>query len=87
MTGLATAAVAVVGMTDVAQAAQPGDVCQVNTRSGGWSILASPIYYVYYPSSVRIVDYNGPDNYIAHGNGQADGSMLRIAVNQGTCHP
>lgn len=76
------------GLAGSAQAAAPGQVCQVNTYAPGWSIFpsGSPSYTVWYPSWVRIVDYYGPNHYWARGNGQPNGALLRVAVNQGTCH-
>ena len=77
---------AVGGGASVAQAAAIGDLCKVNTGRT-WTVWGSfGEYYLTYPDSVRILGYPSPGTYLARGNGQPEGRMVREAVAQATCY-
>jgi len=95
---LATAAIASVGVTGVAQGATVGQTCQVNPNSSGWYITTSfwwgnpgtsggTGYTVYYPDSV-IIDavYDDGKAKWAHKSGMASGWINPDAINESTCH-
>ncbi len=86
--GAAVAGAAVVPASG--QAAQPGQVCNVDTAyAGGAAVVnvttGNVMYYVPPGGGFRIVAYSGGD-YLGHGNGLPDGLMLRLFINQASCH-
>lgn len=81
-------------MPAAGQAANPGDLCWIHwgpTDSEravrddpitGW-----PMYVLASGAAFRVVSYASHNTYWGHGNGQANGYLLRDVVNQATCTP
>jgi hypothetical protein len=71
----------------VAQAAEVGQVCNIQ---GEWIVARNSdgtgfLYYITEGQGFRITAFAGA-YYRGHGNGLADGYLLREFINQATCH-
>jgi hypothetical protein len=88
----AVTALAALGAAGSAQAAQPGEVCNVPQGAGApvFNSAGGIMYIIPGGGGFRIVAYGphfmGDDTYYGHGNGQADGYMIRGLLIQATCH-
>jgi hypothetical protein len=73
-----------------AQAANPGDICQIGNSAGADVVVTGGggvgFYHLNFGAYFRIEAYGDATHYIGHANGQATGRLLRSDINQGTCH-
>ncbi|MFL6142182.1 MAG: hypothetical protein ACJ72N_10010 [Labedaea sp.] len=77
----------IVVLPGTASAAEPGQICQVNTNAPGpgWSVFTNDgTYYLNYPQAFHINGYAG-NTYTGHGNNKPYGNILRVAIAQNTC--
>jgi hypothetical protein len=85
--GLACAALTsalAISVPTVASAAQPNQLCRTNSSA---ILYTSPSSGIWVPenSLVRILDYRGPQHYLARHNGTV-GQLERKRIIQGSCY-
>lgn len=73
------------------QAAEPGQVCNVDVGWPGVEVFVTPtgggiLYHVFSGDGFRIVSYGANNTYYGHGNGKANGYLWRDVINQSSCH-
>ncbi len=76
--------VAMIALPSAAQAANPGEVCNLNT--GTYIYAGGGPYYEPGGTPIRIEAYDGPSYYIGHAEGRENGVLPRANINQATCH-
>lgn len=76
------------GAAGPAQAASPGQLCQVGNPSGApvsfTQAGGTGVYFLSFGAFFRIEAYNG-NYYRGHGTNLPTGNILRSDINQGTC--
>jgi hypothetical protein len=79
-------AMAAIALPGTAQAANPGEVCNTNQAVWVETLGGVYLYELAAGAGFRIVEYDGPEFYYGHGNGKANGRLVRWGINQGSCH-
>jgi hypothetical protein len=73
-----------------AQAANPGDLCQIGNPAGADVAVTGGggvgFYHLNFGAYFRVEAYGDSTHYIGHGSGQATGRLDRSDINQATCH-
>jgi hypothetical protein len=75
-----------IALPSAAQAANPGEVCNTNQAVWVETLGGVYLYELGFGAGFRVVGYDGPEFYEGHGDGKANGRLVRWAINQGSCH-
>lgn len=82
---------ACLAFTGAAEAAIPGDLCQIGNPNGADVAYSGGgggigFYHLNFGAYFRVDAYGDSTHYVGHGTSKPEGSLLRSDINQNTCH-